>query len=154
MNFYKKITLIKKVFSYIWPKDWGIRVRFLESIYRTKLKTALVLAGNDFVYDKQLVYACAYWIIRALQSLHEMKLIDNEWICPSGPVDADSEWEPKENAFRPRSLSRLNAFISRATRTGHLPTLCRASMPLLSRLKSDWPETKYIDVYPVFRKEN
>ena len=123
----------------------------MEVIYRDELKTALVLARDDSVYNKQLAYACAYWIIRALQSLHEIKLIDNEWICPSGPVDADSEWDPKDNAFRPRILSRLDAFISCAKKTGHLPALCNASIRLLSHLKNVWPEEKFIDVFPVFK---
>ncbi len=125
----------------------------MELIYRTELKKAVLLAGDDYIYDKQLVFACAYWVIKALQSLHEMKLIENEWICGSGPVDADSEWKPEENAFRPRILSRLGAFISCATKAGHLPELCGASIRLLAYLKKNWPETKDIDLYPVFRDE-
>ena len=123
----------------------------MEAIYRDELKSRLDLAADDSIYNKQLVYACAYWIIRALQSLHEIKLIDNEWICPSGPVDSDSKWEPKENAFRPRILSRLAAFITCAKFTGHLPQLCKASTHLLSHLKKTWPEAQNIDVFPVFK---
>ena len=124
----------------------------MEAIYRAELKTALVLAGDDSVYNEGLVYACAYWILRSIKSLYEMMLIDYEWICPSGPVDADSEWEPKENAFRPRILSRLDAFIDCAKKTEHLPKFVEACQRLLAHLKNSWPETKYIDVFPVFRK--
>lgn len=122
----------------------------MEQAYREELKLKVPAAVDDFVYHKQLAYACAYWVMRALQSLHEMKLMDNEWICPSGPVAADSEWQPKENAFRPRILSRIAAFIRCAKKTGHLPTLCAVSIRLLARLKEVWPETKYIDLFPVF----
>ncbi|MBI5448279.1 MAG: phosphotransferase [Gammaproteobacteria bacterium] len=126
----------------------------MEAIYRDELKQRLDLAADDSFYNKQLVYACAYWIIRALQSLHKINLIDNEWICPSGPVDPDSTWVPKENAFRPRILSRLATFIACAKSTGHLPQLCKASTQLLSHLKKIWPEAQNIDVFPVFSKEN
>jgi hypothetical protein len=123
----------------------------MEAIYRNELKSRLDLAADDYIYNKQLVYACAYWIIRALQSLHEMNLIDNEWICPSGPVDTDSKWEPKENAFRPRILSRLAAFTACAKSAGHLPQLCKAVTQLLSHLKKAWPGVENIDVFPVFK---
>jgi len=86
-----------------------------------------------------------------LQSLHEVKLIDNEWICPSSPVDSDSKWAPKENAFRPRILSRLATFITCAKSTGHLPQLCKASTYLLSHLKKIWLEAQNIDFFPVFK---
>ena len=123
----------------------------MESIYRQELKAKLVLAGDDYIYNKNLTFACAYWIMRALQSLHEIKLIDNEWICPSGPVDSDSKWEPKENAFRPRILSRLEAFISCSKSTRHLPKLCEAASHLLTHLKKIWPQAQSIDVFPVFK---
>jgi hypothetical protein len=123
----------------------------MEAIYRDELKSRLNLVADDSIYNKQLAYACAYWIIRALQSLHEIKLIDNEWICPSSPVDSESKWEPKKNAFRPRILSRLAAFITCAKSTGNLPQLCKASTHLLSHLKKIWPEAQSMDVFPVFK---
>ena len=77
-----------------------------------------------------------------------------KWICPSGPVDSDSQWDPKENGFRPRILSRLKAFIDCSRNTGHLPKFCEASIQLLSHLKKIWPESRYIDVFPVFKEQN
>ncbi len=80
-----------------------------------------------------------------------MNLLENEWICPNGPVDMESQWDPDKNTFRPRRLSRLEAFISCSWMTGHLPELREASTRLFNYLKKAWPETSLIDVFPVFK---
>jgi hypothetical protein len=123
----------------------------MESAYRAELKTGISAAADDDIYNKQLVYSCAYWLIRTLKQLDEMDLINHEWICPSGPVDIDSKWDPDKNAFRPRILSRIEAFISCAKTTEHFLKLSEASMHLLSHLRKIWPEVQNIDVYPVFK---
>lgn len=123
----------------------------MESIYREELCKGIPSAADDAIYNRQLAYSCAYWLIRTIKQLHDMDLIDHEWICPSGPVDPDSKWEPDKNAFRPRILSRLGAFISRSKSTGHLPTLGKAAAELQSHLQKVWPDTKEIDVFPVFK---
>lgn len=126
-------------------------VRQMESVYRTELKTRIEAAMDDTIYTKQLVYACAYWAIRTINQIDDMDLLDHEWVCPSGLVKSDSKWEPDKNAFRPRVLSRLKSFISCTERTDHLPVLCKASASLLSNLRNKWPETGYIDFFPVFK---
>ena len=126
-------------------------VQRMEFIYREELKKGIVTAIDDPVYYKQLAYACAYWLIRTLKQLDAMNLLENEWICPSGPVDMESQWDPNKNAFRPRILSRLDAFISCSNITGHLPKLSEAATQLLNYLKKAWPETLFIDVFPVFK---
>ena len=80
-----------------------------------------------------------------------MNLLENEWICPSGPVDQDSLWDPKKNAFRPRILSRREGYISCAKKTGNRPKITNASIQLLKYLINAWPETPFIDVFPVFK---
>ena len=125
----------------------------MESIYRNELKAGILSATDDAIYNKQLTYACAYWLIRTIKQLDDMDLINQEWICPSGPVDPDSKWEPKDNGFRPRILSRLKAFIDCSRNTGHLPKFCEASIQLLSHLKKIWPESRYMDVFPVFKEQ-
>lgn len=123
----------------------------MEAVYREELKVKISASVDDDIYRTQLTYACAYWLLRTMLQLEKMALIDHEWICPSGSVDSDSEWDPKENAFRPRILSRILAFIACAKKTGELPNLCEASTRLLSQLKKFWPETRYIDFFSVFR---
>lgn len=123
----------------------------MESVYRAELKNKISGAADDKIYNKQLVYACAYWVVRTINQLDEMDLLDHEWVCPSGPVAPDSKWEPEKNTFRPRILSRLEAFISCANETGHLPKLRETSMSLLSHLRKIWPDTQFIDVFPVFK---
>lgn len=122
----------------------------MEKIYRNELKNSIQSAADDTFYNKQLVYACAYWIMRCIKTIDEFNLIHHEWIGQSGPLDADSVWDPQKNASRPRILSRLEAFISVATTTGFLPCFRDASIKLLSHLRKSWPETSNIELFPVF----
>lgn len=119
----------------------------MEAAYREELKKGIPVAIDDIAYNKQLTYACAYWLIRTISTMD----VEREWICPSGPVDSDSEWDPKENGFRPRILSRLDSFITCSKSTGYLPKFCEASVHLLSYLKKIWPLSRFIDVFPVFK---
>lgn len=119
----------------------------MEAAYREELKKAIPASLDDMAYNKQLTYACAYWLIRTLSKMD----VEHEWICPSGPVDSDSEWDPKENGFRSRILSRLDAFIDCSKNTNHLPHLAKASALLLSHLQKIWPQSRFIDVFPVFK---
>ena len=98
----------------------------MESAYRTELIKGIPAAADNDIYNRQLVYACGYWLIRTIKQIKDVDLIDHEWICPSGPVELDSEWKPEENAFRPRIISRLDAFIACAETTNHLPKLKRS----------------------------
>ncbi len=119
----------------------------MEAAYREELKKGIPAAIDDSVYNKQLTYACAYWLIRTISTMD----VEREWICPSGPLDSDSEWDPKENGFRSRILSRLDSFIACSKSTGYLPKFREASNYLLSHLRKIWPQSKYIDVFPVFK---
>lgn len=120
----------------------------MEAVYREELRKGISAAIDDATYNKQLTYACAYWLIRTISTVD----VNREWICPSGPVDSDSEWNPKENGFRPRILSRLDSFIECSKNTDLLPKFRDASVLLLSHLKKIWPESRYIDVFPVFKE--
>lgn len=123
----------------------------MESAYREELRKKIPEANDNLIYDRYVTYSCAYWLIRTIST---MNVVDNEWICPSGPLDPDSTWDPKENGFRPRILSRLKAFIEYSRNTGHLPTFCKASTQLLSHLQKIWPQAGYIDLFPVFKEKN
>ncbi len=130
----------------------GPLVSEMESIYREELKKGVPSAIDNEVYYKQQAYACGYWLLRTMRQLHDIDLIEHEWICPSGPVDADSKWEPGKNAFRPRILSRLETFVLCSKTTGHLPQLSQASARLLLYLRNIWPNVKNMDFFPVFKK--
>ncbi|MBS0289821.1 MAG: aminoglycoside phosphotransferase family protein [Proteobacteria bacterium] len=133
--------------SKITPKDI---VDQMEAIYGNELKKKLSVANDEPLYNKALVYACAFWVVRVI-NWHVDELVEHEIICPSGPVDRDSLWEPEKNAFRPRVLSRLEAFINIAKKYNHLPALTQVASDLLSKLKSQWPTTTFMDYYPVFK---
>ncbi len=123
----------------------------MEGAYKGELMKKIPESFDDAIYSKHAAYACAYWLLRTLRQLDEMDLIAHEWICPSGPVDSDSQWQPKENAFRPRIISRVEAFLVCAKKAGYFPMLCEASTLLLKHLIEIWPEAKPIDVFPVFK---
>lgn len=131
------------------PKDI---VAQMEAIYRNELKTKLALACDDTLYIKALVYACAFWAIRVI-NWHVDELMEQEIICPSGPVDHDSLWEPEKNAFRPKVLFRLETFVNIANKYKHLPELTKSVLTLLEFLRSKWPTTPSIEHYPVFKQE-
>lgn len=121
----------------------------MENIYHHALKAKLSSSEDNSLYNKALVYACAFWIIRVV-NWHVDEVIQQEIICPSGPVDPDSLWEPEKNAFRPRILSRLAAFIQIARKHQQLPAFTHVASNLLNYLRNTWPTTSFIEHYPVF----
>ena len=123
----------------------------MESIYRSELIKGIPSASDDLLYNKQLVYACGYWLLRTIKQIGDMDLMEHERICPSGPIDLDSQWNPEENKLRPRILSRLDAFISCGHSYDHLPKLCEAAILLKQHLKKLWMETNEMDLFPVFK---
>jgi hypothetical protein len=123
----------------------------MEAIYREELKQKIPAVRDDAQYNQAIVYACAYWLIRSLIWWLD-EFFETEKNCPSGPVDDDSLWDPSNNGFRPRMISRLEAFIEIAQKHQCLPLLRGASNQLLILLRNQWPEAKALDVYPVFEK--
>jgi hypothetical protein len=108
-------------------------------------------ASDTFTYQKQLASACGYWLLRTINQIEQMGLMENEWICPSGPLEDDSKWEPEKNAFRPRIISRLKAFIECDNEARHYPELLKASKLLLNYLQKQWPDVNNIELFPVFK---
>ncbi|HET9843136.1 MAG TPA: hypothetical protein VFP93_00595 [Gammaproteobacteria bacterium] len=117
----------------------------METIYSNKLKMKLSLVDEAF-YNKALVYACAFWVIRVI-NCHVDEVMKHDIICPSGPVDHDSRWEPEKNAFRPKILFWIEAFIFIAKKVNYLSALSRKASELS---KVQWPGTTFMDYYPVF----
>lgn len=123
----------------------------MEALYRAELMKKIPAANNDTLYHKALVDGMAYWLIWNLNRWLD-KLFENEWNCPSGPVESDSLWDPQHNGFRPRIITRLAAFISAAKQFNCLPELTLASQKLFIFLQEQWPETPALDHFPVFQE--
>ena len=123
----------------------------MESIYRSELIKGIPSASDDLLYNKQLVYACGYWLLRTIKQIGDMDLMEHERICPSGPIDLDSQWNPEENKLRPRILSRLDAFIACKHSYNYLPKLCEAAILLKQHLKKLWTEANEMDLFPAFK---
>lgn len=121
----------------------------METLYREELKKKIPAANDDALYDQALVDACAYWLIRNLIWWLD-QFFENEKNCPSGPVEADSIWDAKNNGFRPRILTRIASFIACAKQYDTLPNLCEASSQLLVMLQKKWPQSQPLDLFPVF----
>lgn len=68
----------------------------------------------------------------------------------SGSLESDSVWRPEKNASRPRALSKLSAFISCAEDTNYLSEFKKMTEQLLEHLQRLWPDTEFLDLYPVF----
>lgn len=121
----------------------------MEAIYREELKQKIPAASDDALYDEAMVNACAYWLIRSLIWWVD-EFFETEKNCPSGPVDTDSLWDPNNNGFRPRIISRIEAFLEISQKHNLLPLLRGASSQLLVLLRNKWPEANALDLYPVF----
>lgn len=122
----------------------------MESIYHDELQKKIESATIEN-FNKALVYACAFWVIRVI-NWHVDELMQADKLCPSGPVDKASLWNPEENVFRPRVLSRLQAFVDLARKHQYLPELSRVASDLINYLKGKWPTSTYMDYFPVFMR--
>lgn len=122
----------------------------METIYHQELQKKMDGATIEN-FNKALVYACAFWIIRVI-NWHVDELMQADRLCPSGPVDSASLWKPEENLFRPRVLSRLQAFVDLTQKHPYLPELSRVISDLVSDLKDKWPTSTYMGYFPVFMR--
>lgn len=125
----------------------------MEALYRQELQRKIPAAVDDIRFQQAMVHACAYWVIRNLIWWLD-EFIAEDKNCPSGPVDSDSMWDVSDNSFRPRILSRLQAFIGLARLHNNLPALCDASSQLLMMLKKKWPQSRALANFAVFGKSD
>jgi hypothetical protein len=110
----------------------------MEHVYRTALATGCPEAGDDTLFQRAVVEACAYTTIGMLH-----------WAMP-GILDADSAWGLA--TFRQRLLLRLDGTARAAEEYGHLQALGATCAALAARLRSAWSsETHLLPIYPAFR---
>lgn len=128
------------------PNDIVVK---MEQLYRQEIQKKMPAAKNDVLYNQAMVFACAYWLIRSLIWWLD-EFIEKDKNCPSGLLDSDSVWDVNDNGFRPRIISRIQAFLDIANHYQMLPALCEASSQLLESLKSKWPDAKPLSDFPVF----
>jgi hypothetical protein len=140
------------------PTCWCVKafpediVDSFEHIYRNELIKYIPLAKNDATYYEYYLGACAYtmfWRIINSEWVLEKELNGNNLEFGSHPT-----WKNEYNIQRPRHLSRLKTLIKLLNKHHMLPNIRIMSELILKELEIRWPNTKPLDLYPAFVKQN
>ena len=62
-------------------------------------------------------------------------------------------WKPEDNTVRPRFLSRLQSFVDVASKHEILPHLREMAKDMLTTVKKQWPDVKYLEFYPAWSQK-
>ena len=125
-------------------------INSLEATYRTELIKQIPAAKDDETYQTAYTQACAFWMLTIFVEVE--KVMDEDRLYNSGPVPEKGLWKPEENSGRPRTLSRLQAFINVSKKYDKLPHLKSIATQVLRELKTRWPDAKPLDLYPAFHQ--
>lgn len=120
----------------------------LETTYREELMKKIPAAQDDKTYHTAYTQACAFWMVNSLAEI--IKVMDEDRLYYSGPVPEKCFWNPEENSGRPRTLSRLQAFVDVSKKYEKLEQLRAMAEQILQALKIKWPDAKPLDLYPAF----
>ncbi len=121
----------------------------LESLYRKTIASKIEASLDDRKYNESYVSACGFWLIGSMQ--FALRIMDKDECWSSGPVPADSLWNPEANLARPRFISRLEAFIQVSTAYDYLPYLRLAAEEILAKVYDKWDDARPLDLYPAFQ---
>jgi hypothetical protein len=80
-----------------------------------------------------------------------LHIMDKDECWSSGPVPADSLWNPEANLARPRFISRLQGFIQISKAHGMLPHLRNSAEQMLAKAYEKWDDARPLDLYPAFQ---
>ncbi|MBP6951637.1 MAG: phosphotransferase [Alphaproteobacteria bacterium] len=122
----------------------------LEATYRAELMKKIPAANDDETYHTAYTQACAFWMLTIFVEIE--KVMDEDRLYNSGPVPEKGVWKAEENSGRPRTLSRLQAFINVSKKYDKLPHLKSIATQVLRELKTRWPDAKPLDLYPTFHQ--
>jgi RimJ/RimL family protein N-acetyltransferase len=125
----------------------------LEFIYREELKRIIPAASNDLAYATAYTKACGFWVLQQTLPLLDGILL-KERIGPSGPVPEGSLWKAESNTVRPRFLSRLQSFVDVASKHNMIPHLRNMASRMIAAVKTRWPDTSSLELYPAFKGTN
>jgi hypothetical protein len=127
----------------LFPTCWcanrlpRVVVTQMEAAYRAALIRGCPEAQEDRVFEATLVSACAFWVFNTLSWQLE------------GVLQEDRTWGIA--TVRSRLLARLEAFIATADDFGYLPAMRGTASRVLEVLRTRWPETPPLPLYPAFR---
>lgn len=108
----------------------------IESAYRAELVKGCPEAQDDRVFEAALVRVCAFWWLNTLG-----------WHL-EGALRDDRTWGIA--TVRSRLLARLEVFLTIAGARAELPAVGDMAERLLEVLRTRWPETPRLPLYPAF----
>ncbi len=121
-----------------------------ELTYRKEIAKNIPAAKEDTLYYESYVAACAYWMLWNLISAGDIWDKDSD-LTDAKYLNLHTQWRILEdNLQRPRVLYRIESFIETAKKHHSLPELRSMAEQVLVKLKSIWPETKTLGLYPAF----
>lgn len=121
----------------------------LESLYRKTIANKIQSSLDDRKYNDNYVAACGFWLLSSMP--FALRIMDKDECWSSGPVPADSLWNPEANLARPRFISRLQAFIQVSKAYDYLPHLRLAAEAMLAKAYEKWDDVRPLDLYPAFQ---
>ena len=117
------------------PDDVVLR---MEATYRAELVTGCPEAGDDELFTRAIVEACAYWTVGMFH-----------WAMP-GILDRDETWGTA--TLRQRVLVRLDVLARTAQELRHLEAFGQTAQLMAKRFRELWsPEVTEPPYYPAFQ---
>ena len=114
----------------------AVLARF-EAAYRDELVRGCPEAHDDRVFATALGHTCAFWLVNTVG-----------WHL-NGALDDDRTWGIA--TVRSRLIARLETFLALSGDHARLPATRDMAERLLVTLRSRWPETPTLPLYPAFR---
>lgn len=110
----------------------------MEAAYRAQLVPACPAAADDDCFHRELVHACAAWLI-----------LNGIWLLENAHGD---DWRWGISTWRQRVFVRLDALAGAAEQFDHLPAKGATARRCAQRLREIWPpEADAMPLYPAFR---
>jgi ankyrin repeat protein len=128
----------------VFPSCWCVNrlpahvVPMMEAAYRAQLVPACPAAADDDCFHRELVHACAAWLI-----------LNGIWLLDNAHGD---DWRWGISTWRQRVLVRLDALADATEQFDHLPAMGATARRCAQRLREIWPpEADAMPLYPAFR---
>ncbi len=120
----------------------------MEAAYRAELRQGCPEAGDDTLFDRAVVEACAYWTI----SMCDWIVQRRSWYEPPAPMERDHRWGI--STLRQRALLRSDILAQTTQELGHLEAIGATFGDIAAKLRTIWPpEAGSMPYYPAFRSE-
>ncbi|GHO98796.1 hypothetical protein KSF_088440 [Reticulibacter mediterranei] len=110
----------------------------METVYRAELVKGCPAATNDALFYRALVEACSFWVLDWLRWMPLGRLLESDRM-----IIAASD--------RQRLLTRLEMLAQTSEQFGYLEAIGATMRALATQLRSLWPETEEMELYPAFR---